>query len=121
MTEINNENNIIIARQQQRRGLKQDIPQPLRPGEIGFAVDSQQLFIGTDDRYPFLTPYQNSCVFETTVNAREHTISIANNQIIAFTVPFIKYSQGQFNGITTVKQWQPTFSRSIISSSILPE
>ena len=121
MTEINNENNIIIARQQQRRGLKQDIPQPLRPGEIGFAVDSQQLFIGTDDRYPFLTPYQNSCVFETTVNAREHTISIANNQIIAFTVPFIKYSQGQFNGITTVKQWQPTFSRSIISSSLNPE
>ena len=35
MTEINNENNIIIARQQQRRGFKQDIPQPLRPGEIG--------------------------------------------------------------------------------------
>lgn len=106
---------------QQRRGLKQDLPQPLRPGEFGFAVDSQQLFIGTDDSYAYLTPYQNSCVFEVTVNAREHTISIANNQITAFTVPFIKYSQGQFNGITTVKQWQPDFAKSIVSSELRPE
>ena len=121
MADLNNENNIIISRMQQRRGLKQDLPQPLRPGEFGFAVDSQQLFIGTDDAYAYLTPYQNSCVFETTVNAREHTISIANNQIIAFTVPWIKYSQGQYNGITTVKQWQPSFARSTIDASQQPE
>lgn len=121
MTDINNENNIIISRMQQRRGLKQDLPQPLRPGEFGFAVDSQQLFIGTDDAYTYLTPYQNSCVFETTVNAREHTISIANNQMSIFTVPFIKYSQGQYNGITTVKQWQPNYAKSIISSANRPE
>ena len=29
---------VIISRIQQRRGLKQDLPQPLRPGEIGFAT-----------------------------------------------------------------------------------
>lgn len=121
MTDRNDEQNIIIARQQQRRGLKQDLPQPLRPGELGFAVDSQQLFIGADPTNPASAQYNNASYFETTVNAREHTISIANNQIIAFTVPFIKYSQGEFSGTSTTKQWQPTFARSIIDSSSRPE
>ena len=39
---------VIISRIQQRRGLKQDLPQPLRPGEIGFATDSRQVYIGAD-------------------------------------------------------------------------
>lgn len=37
---------VIISRIQQRRGLKQELPQPLRPGEIGFATDSRQVYIG---------------------------------------------------------------------------
>ena len=39
---------VIISRIQQRRGLKQDLPHPLRPGEIGFATDSKQVYIGAD-------------------------------------------------------------------------
>lgn len=121
VTDINDENNIIIARQQQRRGLKQDLPQPLRPGEFGWAVDSQQLYIGADPTNPAAADYNNASTFETTVNARPNTISIANNQIIAFTVPFVKYSQAEYNGITTVKSWNPTYARSTISSELRPE
>lgn len=121
VTDINDENNIIIARQQQRRGLKQDLPQPLRPGEFGWAVDSQQLYIGADPTNPAAADYNNASAFETTVNAREHTISIANNQILAFTVPFVKYTQTEYNGITTVKSWNPTYARSTISSTLRPE
>ena len=39
-----------ITRMQQRRGLKQDLPKPLRPGEIGFATDSRQIYIGADTK-----------------------------------------------------------------------
>lgn len=119
--DLNNENNIIIARQQQRRGLKQDLPQPLRPGELGFTTDSQQLYIGTDTSAPGSSKFNTSSTFEVTVNARQHAISIANNQVIAFTVPFIKYSNGEYSGATTVKQWQPTFARSVISATKFPE
>ena len=42
------ENKIIISRMQQRRGNRVDLPQPLRPGEIGLASDSKEVFIGLD-------------------------------------------------------------------------
>ena len=41
-------NNVIVSRIQNRRGLKQDLPNPLRPGELGLATDSKQLYIGAD-------------------------------------------------------------------------
>jgi len=36
------ENKKIITRRQNRRGLKQDLPKPLRPGEVGFATDTSK-------------------------------------------------------------------------------
>lgn len=39
---------IVIAKIQNRRGLLQDLPQPLDPGEFGLCTDTQQLFIGGD-------------------------------------------------------------------------
>ena len=83
--------NVIISRIQNRRGLKQDLPQPLRPGEIGFALDTRQVFIGADPDDATSGGYNKISVFETTVNAKDITISIANNQLIAFTVPFKKF------------------------------
>ena len=39
-------NTVVVSRIQNRRGLKQDLPQPLRSGEIGLSTDSRQVFIG---------------------------------------------------------------------------
>ena len=107
--------NVIISRIQNRRGLKQDLPQPLRPGEIGFTLDTRQVFIGADPEDATSGGYNKVSVFETTSNAKDITISIANNQIIAFTVPFKKYPRGTFDGITTTatgKCTPPTSSSS---------
>ena len=77
----------IVSRIQHRRGLKQDLPQPLRPGEIGLAVDSKQVYIGHDPNNPNSVDLSTTAYIENTVSARDHVISIANNNIIAFTVP----------------------------------
>ena len=113
-------NNVIVSRIQHRRGLKQDLPQPLRPGEIGMATDSRQVYIGGDPTHPNSAPYNAVSYYENTLGAKELTNSIANNQIIAFSVPFVKYTRGEFNGITTVKSWQPTDARSIESATGTP-
>ena len=42
-------NTVVVSRIQNRRGLKQDLPQPLRSGEIGLSTDSRQVFIGGDE------------------------------------------------------------------------
>jgi hypothetical protein len=47
-------NQIIISRIQNRRGLKENLPQPLLPGEIALTVDTGELWIGSDpDQPPF--------------------------------------------------------------------
>ena len=79
----------IVSRIQHRRGLKQDLPQPLRPGELGLATDSRQVYMGGDPDNPLSAPYNAVSYFENTLGASDHVVSIANNQIIAFTVPFI--------------------------------
>jgi len=40
------ETELVIARMQNRRGRRADLPQPLMPGELGFCTDTGQLFIG---------------------------------------------------------------------------
>lgn len=110
-------NNIIVSRIQHRRGLKQDLPQPLRPGEIGVATDSRQVYIGGDPSNPVSQGFNSVSYFENTLSARRHTESIANNQIIAFQVPFIKFTRGEFDGITDNKSWFSDSARSILSST----
>lgn len=110
-------NNIIVSRIQHRRGLKQDLPQPLRPGEIGVATDSRQVYIGGDPSNPVSQGFNSVSYFENTLGARDHTTSIANNQIIAFQVPYIKFTRGEFDGITDNKSWYPDTARSILSST----
>ena len=99
-------NSVIISRIQNRRGLKQDLPQPLREGEIGFTTDSKQVFIGGSlgDTSSKLS------VFETTSGAETITKSIANSRIIAFTVPHKKFSptSNTFDGVSTSKLWNTT-------------
>ncbi len=94
---------------QQRRGLKQDLPQPLRPGEFGFTVDSQQLFIGAD---PEQAPaYNKTSVYENTTGAVETADTIMNNQMIYLTLPFKKYAKGEPTGASNSFNWLPTSIR----------
>ena len=105
----NDENKTIISRMQQRRGLKQDLPQPLRPGEFGFTVDSQQLYIGAD---PEQAPaYNKTSVYENTTGAVETANTIMSNQMIYVTFPFKKYAKGEPTGATNVFNWLPTSIR----------
>lgn len=107
----------IVSRIQHRRGLKQDLPQPLRPGEIGLATDSRQLYIGGDPTNPATADYHSVSYYENTLSAKDHVASIANNNIVAFNVPSVRYVEGEFNGTSKVKSWQPTDARSILSGS----
>lgn len=52
MSDINTINALI----QHRRGLRQDLPQPLEPGEIGLCTDTGQVFIGTSSEEAVATP-----------------------------------------------------------------
>lgn len=102
----NDENKTIISRMQQRRGLKQDLPQPLRPGEFGFTVDSQQLYIGAD---PEQAPaYNKTSVYENTTGAVETANAIMSNQMVYFTFPFKKYAKGEPSGASNSFNWLPT-------------
>lgn len=94
-----------IVRMQQRRGQKQDLPKPLRPGEIGFATDSRQIYIGADTTDAISDIYNKTGNFEKTASAQSTTTSIANVQVIKFTVPHKIYDKGEFDGVTDSISW----------------
>jgi hypothetical protein len=100
MATVTTNDNVIISRIQQRRGLKQDLPQPLRSGEFGFATDSKQLYIGGE-----LSSTSNISVAETTTSALAHSVSISNTRIIHFTVPHKRFPIGTYDGVTTSSSW----------------
>tara|TARA_R110001606_G_scaffold381918_5_gene543412 strand:- start:796 stop:3303 length:2508 start_codon:yes stop_codon:yes gene_type:complete len=102
-------NNVIVSRIQNRRGLKQDLPNPLRPGEMGLATDSKQVYIGSDptidrENSKFLS-------IENHNQAKTQTVSIPHNQIIKFTVPHIRYSAGTFTGTEKTISYTPSTSK----------
>ena len=78
-------NNVIVSRIQNRRGLKQDLPNPLRPGELGLATDSKQLYIGADTEIQ-AGAYNKILSLENTTGAQDAIKSIANNQIISLKI-----------------------------------
>lgn len=92
---------------QQRRGLKQDLPKPLRPGEIGFATDSRQIYIGADTKDAVSDIYNKTGVFEKTSSAQSTTTSFADVQVIKFTVPHKIFDKGDFDGVTDSVSWTP--------------
>jgi len=99
---------IIISRIQQRRGLKQDLPQPLRAGEIGFATDSKQVYIGADTDDAISSTYNKTVTFENTLGASASTLSLSNVQIIKFAVPHNRFPKGSgsFDGVSKTKSWK---------------
>lgn len=119
---------VIIARIQNRRGLKQDLPTPLRPGELGFASDSRQLYIGAETSDPLADAFNRKLEFENTLGARARTIELANTSIIRFTVPHKRFERGYFDGATKLVSWnvsgntfvdsgEPVFANTITSGS----
>ena len=92
---------------QQRRGQKQDLPKPLRPGEIGFATDSRQIYIGADTTDAVSDIYNKTGNFEKTASAQSTTAGIANVQMIKFIVPHKVYDKGAFDGVTDSVSWTP--------------
>ena len=69
---------VIISRIQQRRGLKQDLPHPLRPGEIGFATDSKQVYIGADTADNISKTYNKTVYLENTLGCLLYTSDAAD-------------------------------------------
>ena len=103
-------NSVVVSRIQNRRGLKQDLPQPLRSGEIGLSTDSRQVFIGGDESNSALNKV---LIFENTDNARQIVDSIANNQIISFSVPHRRFNTS-LNGLDgTAKSFTYTGSSDV--------
>lgn len=98
----------IISRIQQRKGLKADLPLPLRPGEFGFAVDSRQLYIGGDTTDPLADTFNRSLVFENTIGAKDRAEQLADIAVVRFTVPHIRFERGTFDGISRTVDWLPT-------------
>jgi len=96
-----------IVRMQQRRGQKQDLPKPLRPGEIGFATDSRQIYIGADTTDAVSDIYNKTGNFEKTASAQSTTANLANVQMIKFIVPHKVYDKGEFDGVTDSISWTP--------------
>ena len=103
-------NNVIVSRIQNRRGLKQDLPNPLRPGELGLATDSKQLYIGADTEIQ-AGAYNKILSLENTTGAQDSIKSIANNQIISFTVPHIRFPSGSFSGTEKTISYTPATSK----------
>ena len=62
-------NTVVVSRIQNRRGLKQDLPQPLRAGEIGLSTDSRQVYIGGEGTS---STFNKTLVFENTEIGRAH-------------------------------------------------
>ena len=108
-----------IARFQNRRGLKQDLPKPLRPGEIGFTTDSRQVYIGAETTDATAQTFNKTSVFELTNAAQATTASFANVQIIKFTVPHKFYNKGDFDGVTDTYSWLPTANVSLTDSNTI--
>ena len=109
-------NTVVVSRIQNRRGLKQDLPQPLRSGEIGLATDSRQVFIGGDES---TSSTNKTIIFENTDNAKAIVDSIANNQIISFTIPHRRYNTNLdgLDGTTKAFTYNPNSDVSATNSS----
>ena len=56
--------------------------------------------------------HNKSLTFEKTTGAKDTTKSIANNQIIAFTIPHIRYPKGTFDGVAKTTSYTPSTSKS---------
>lgn len=74
----------IVARILNRRGSRINLPQPLEPGEMGWCLDTKQLYVGLDEMHSIAAVQTFNGINDATVNA------FLNNDIIMFSTPFIR-------------------------------
>ena len=72
---------------QQRRGNRVDLPQPLRPGEIGLASDSKEVFIGLDPSIGVTKQNANAINVNNIAGGFTYAEGYLNNNIIRLVLP----------------------------------
>lgn len=74
----------LVARILNRRGNRVNLPQPLEPGELGWCLDTKQLFVGLDSQNAIAAIQAFSGVVDADVN------TVLNNDVVMFTTPYIR-------------------------------
>ena len=102
------ENKIIISRMQQRRGNRVDLPQPLRPGEIGLASDSKEIFIGLDPAIGITKQNANAININNIVGGYSYANGYLNNNVIRIILPSKRLLPGTFDGTSNSSIYTPS-------------
>lgn len=82
---------LIVSRIQNRRGKLVNLPQPLEPGELGWATDTQQLFIGADPLYTPIGVQVYSGVYSTAQSTMDNQI-VQVDVILGFDIDSLRTS-----------------------------
>lgn len=95
---------------QQRRGNRVDLPQPLRPGEIGLASDSKEVFIGLDPSIGITKQNANSININNVVGGYSYASGYLDNNIIRIVLPSKRLAPGTFDGTSNSSVYTPNSS-----------
>ena len=95
---------------QQRRGNRVDLPQPLRPGEIGLASDSKEVFIGLDPSIGITKQNANSININNVVGGYSYASGYLDNNIIRIILPSKRLAPGTFDGTSNSSVYTPNSS-----------
>lgn len=95
-------NQIVISRIQNRRGIRENLPQPLLPGEFALTVDTGELWIGTDPNQP---PF-GVRTYGSGAGDISSAENIADNQIVS--AKFTVLDQTGFNQLVDYLTSLPT-------------
>ena len=106
------ENKIIISRMQQRRGNRVDLPQPLRPGEIGMASDSKEIFIGLDPTIGITKQNANAININNVVGGYSYASGYLDNNVIRIILPSKRLAPGTFDGTSNSSIYTPSSTSS---------
>jgi len=106
------DNKIIISRMQQRRGNRVDLPQPLRPGEIGLASDSKEVFIGLDPQIGITKQNANAININNVVGGYSYASGYLNNNVIRIILPSKRLAPGTFDGTSNSSIYTPSSTSS---------
>lgn len=107
-------NQIVISRIQNRRGIRENLPQPLLPGEFALTVDTGELWIGTDpNQPPFGIRTYSSAGGD--IAAAE---SIADSQVVSvkFVAPF---TEAEFDSLVLYLTGTPVPLVQLLADDIL--
>ena len=92
---------------QQRRGNRVDLPQPLRPGEIGMASDSKEIFIGLDPAIGITKQNANAININNVVGGYSYASGYLDNNVIRIILPSKRLSPGTFDGTSNSSIYTP--------------